>query len=111
MAHKLGIELGIGVFGEGLQIFHSHGIVVNSSARVGKNCHLHGNNCIGNNGINDGAPVLGDNCTLGVGLKVLGEIVLGNNVTVAAGAVVVQSFPEDNIVLAGVPAKIVKSKS
>jgi len=33
---------------------------------------------------------------------------LGNNVQIGANAVVNKSFDEDNIVLAGVPARIVK---
>lgn len=36
--------------------------------------------------------------------------ILENNLTLAAGAVVVDSFDEDNIVLAGIPARIVKHK-
>lgn len=112
IVNKLGIRLGIdtwyGVFDEGLLIYHSSGIVINSKSKIGKNCHLHGNNCIGNNGITDDCPVIGDNCILGYGSMVLGGVKLGNNVTVAAGAIVLHSFDTDGIVLAGIPAKIIK---
>lgn len=40
----------------------------------------------------------------------IGDVHIGNNVTVAAGAVVIDPFEEDNIVLAGIPARIVKHK-
>lgn len=108
---RLGIETWCNVFGEGLLIYHvAGGIVVNSNARIGKNCHLHGNNCIGNNGKEKEAPIIGDNCTLGVGAKVIGGIKLGNDINIAAGAVVVKSCIEDGVTLAGVPAEIIKRK-
>lgn len=114
--NRLGLYLGIdtwcNVFDKGLLIYHvGGGIVVNSEARVGKNCHLHGNNCIGNSGKPGGrSPIIGDNCTLGVGAKVIGDIRLGNNITIAAGAVVVKSCLIDGVTLAGVPAKVIKGK-
>lgn len=106
---KLGIDTWHSVFDEGLIIYHYvGGIVVNSQARVGKNCHLHGDNCIGNNGHSPEAPQIGDNCSLGVGAKIIGNIKIGNNVTVAAGAVVIKDCLENGVVLAGVPAEVKK---
>lgn len=52
--------------------------------------------------------IIGDDCWLATGSIILPGVRLGNHVIVAAGAVVTQSFTEDNIVLAGVPARIVK---
>ena len=108
LRERLGIEIWHSCFDEGLVIYHASGIVVNSNARIGKNCQLHGNNCIGNSGNKEEVPVIGDNCNIGFGASVIGGIKLGNNVTIGAGAVVNKSFPEDNIVLAGVPAQIIK---
>ena len=54
--------------------------------------------------------VVGDNCYFGVGSSIIGNsLTIGNNVTVAAGAVVTKDVP-DNVIVAGVPAKIVKYK-
>ena len=94
------IDMGEGAFEPGLYIGHA-GVIVGSS-KIGKNCKLHGQNCIGSN------VTIGDDCELWVGAKVIGPCKLGNNVTVAAGAVVVDSFEEDGITLAGVPAKRIK---
>jgi len=58
--------------------------------------------------IQEGPVRLGDNCWLGTGAIVLPGVQLGNHVVVAAGAVVTQSFLEDDIVLAGVPARVIK---
>lgn len=52
---------------------------------------------------------IGDNCYIGTGVTILGPVRIGNNVTIAAGAVVIRDVP-DNVVVAGVPAKIVKNK-
>lgn len=105
---KLGIEMWDNVFKEGLTIAHAGNIVVNGHSKVGKNCILHGSNCIGNSGISSECPVIGDNVRLGVGAKVIGDVELADNITVAAGAVVVHSFDEKGITIAGVPAKKVK---
>jgi acetyltransferase-like isoleucine patch superfamily enzyme len=52
--------------------------------------------------------VIGNDCWLATGVTVLAGVKLGNRVICAAGAVVTRSFPQDNIMLAGVPARIVK---
>lgn len=55
-----------------------------------------------------GPIILGDNVWLGANSMVLPNVKLGNNIVVASGSVVTKSFPENNLVLAGVPAKIIK---
>ena len=105
---RLGLEIWPETFAEGLRIEHAGNIVVNGHARVGKNCILHGSNCIGNDGFSSQCPVLGDNVRLGVGAKVIGNVTLADNIVVAAGAVVVHSFEEPGITIAGIPAKKVK---
>lgn len=52
--------------------------------------------------------VIGDNCWLGANVTILPEVELGNHVIVAAGSVVTKPFKEDNIVIGGVPAKVLK---
>lgn len=107
LGRKLGIESGENVFGKGLKIFHTHGIVVNGNAQVGENCRLYGNNCIGNDGITNKCPILGDNIRVCVGAKIIGNIELAEGIVVAAGAVVTNSCYEKNAILAGIPAKII----
>lgn len=52
---------------------------------------------------------MGDDCWLGANVIILPGVKLGNHVVVAAGAVVPKSFNEDNILIGGVPAKIIKT--
>lgn len=102
---KIGIEIYPGSFGEGLKIYHT-GIIVNKYAIIGKNCKLHGMNCIGNNGKDEYAtPHIGDNFDMGVNSTVIGSVTIGNNVVAGAGCVVTKSF-EDNSVIVGIPAKM-----
>lgn len=108
LGRKLGIEMNESCCGKGLVIYHTQGIVVNGNTEIGEGLILHGNNCIGTDGITKDCPKIGNNVRLGVGAKILGDITIADNVVVAAGAVVVKSCEESNVVLAGVPAKIVK---
>lgn len=101
---KLGIEIWENTFDIGLKIWHAGSIIINGEARIGKNCELKGENCIGNDGKNNKAPKLGDNVSLGNGSKIIGNVVLGDNITIGASAVVTKSFQENNITLVGIPA-------
>lgn len=102
---KLGFSIPINVFGPGLAIVHYGTIVINPSTRVGANCRIHTCVNIGTEaGFSDRAPVIGDNCYIGPGAKIFGNIKLGNGIAVGANAVVNKSFLEDGITIAGVPA-------
>lgn len=107
IGRKNGIECGEHVFDEGLKIFHTQGIVINGNCKIGTNCRLYGNNCIGNDGISPECPTVGDNVKICVGAKILGNVEIADGVVVAAGAVVVNSCNEKNAILAGIPAKII----
>jgi serine O-acetyltransferase len=105
LGRKLGIEMNEKSCDKGLTIYHTQGIVVNGDAVIGENCKFHGNNCIGNNGLTLECPVVGNNVRLGVGAKVIGNVKIADNITIAAGAVVVCSFKEPGITVAGIPAR------
>lgn len=62
-----------------------------------------------NKGYEYAKPItVGDNVWFGAGVHVVAGVTIGNNVVVAAGAVVTKDV-EDNCVVAGVPAKKIKS--
>lgn len=54
------------------------------------------------------APIIEDNVYIGPGALLFGEIQIADSITIAANATVNKSFSENNVVIAGVPAKIVK---
>jgi acetyltransferase-like isoleucine patch superfamily enzyme len=51
---------------------------------------------------------IGENCWLGANSVILPGVQIGNNVIVAAGSVVTKSF-DSNLIIGGVPAKIIKN--
>lgn len=114
--YRLGLKCGgfsipVNCFGPGLSIAHYGPIVVNNTAKVGKNCRIHEGVTIGATGKNGQAAIIGDNCFLATGAKVIGAIHLGNDIAVGANAVVITSFLEEGITLGGVPAKKISNHS
>ncbi len=105
LGNKLGFMIPKNCFGPGLTIYHHGEVIVNENARIGANCKLHGCNCIGNNGQNKATPHIGDGLDLGIGAKIIGNVILGNHVVVGANAVVTKSNPKNNVKLLGIPAR------
>lgn len=105
---KLGISIPVNVFGPGLAIVHYGTIIVNPNARVGKNCRLQACTNIGASGGQPEAPQIGDNVYIGPGAKIYGNIIIGNNNAIAANSTVGKSFLQNNVMIAGSPAKVIK---
>ena len=107
--NKHQIHIPINTFDRGLRLMHLGPILVNSKVRGGKNIALHVNTSLVAGGTNDDAPILDDGVVVGVGAVVLGGVHLAKNIAVGANAVVTKSFNEENIAIAGVPAKKVSN--
>ena len=81
----IGVEISGNVLEKGLIIHHNGSIAVNGSSKVGKNCQLDRDNCIGNVGKYDSltdCPQIGKNVKIGVGAKVLGRITIADNIKI-----------------------------
>lgn len=109
LSMRLGFSIPINVFDAGLSIAHYGTIVVNHQARVGKNCRIHTCVNIGASAGSQVAPKIGNNVYIGPGALIFGNITIGNNTTIAANATVNKSSIESNVILAGVPAKVVRN--
>lgn len=103
---KLGFIISAGCFGDGLKLEHYGSVIVNPKARIGKNCIIHGNCCIGSDGgYPDDSPVVGDNVDIGQNAQIIGGIHIADNVKIGAGAVVVKDVLTPGVTVVGVPAK------
>lgn len=91
--------------GGGLIVQHGYATII-APRKIGKNCWVNQGVTIGYTN-DDDCPTLGDNVTVYAGAKILGDVHVGNNVVVAANAVVVKDV-EDNCIVGGVPAKVIK---
>lgn len=109
LSMQLGFTIPENVFGPGLAIVHYGTIVVNEGARVGANCRIHPGTTIGASAGGNRAPRIGDNVYFAPGVKVFGDIVIASNTAIGANAVVTESFAEENTMLAGVPARRIKT--
>lgn len=102
LSYKLGFTIYANQFGPGLYIGHYGTIVVNKECRIGANCTIHV--CVN---IGMGGCIIGDNCYISPGVKIVKPVRIGNNVVIGANAVVNKDIP-DNCMVAGIPAKVFK---
>jgi len=107
---RLGFGIPLNVFGPGLSIAHYGALIVNSKAKIGRNCRIHAMVVIGATDGNPKAPVIGDNVYIGAGAKIIGDISIADNVAIGANAVVVKSIEEPGTTWAGVPARKISDK-
>ena len=103
---QLGFSIPLNVFGPGLYIPHYGTIIVNSNCTVGANCVLHTSVCIAGSE----RKTIGDNAYFSTGVIVAGGIALADNITISANSLVNKSFSEENILIGGTPAKILKNR-
>ena len=113
LKYRLGIRLGFSipenVAGEGLQLPHYGTIVINANARLGKYCRVHVCVNIGASGGSKLAPRIGDFVYFAPGAKVYGDVEIASRIAIAANAAVGKSFLESDVMIGGVPAKVIGS--
>lgn len=93
------------------------GITIGSDVIMGPNVQIFSENhayadinlTIKEQGIIKQPVAIGNNCWIGAGSTILAGVTLGHGCVVAAGSVVTKSFPA-NSVIAGVPAKLMKTR-
>lgn len=90
--------------GGGLFIQHGFATVIDAES-IGENCWINQQVTIGYSGSEH--PTIGNNCRIHCGAKVLGGITMNDGSIAGANAVVVKDVPP-NVVVGGVPAKIIK---
>lgn len=84
------------------------GVVIHNRVKIGKNCIINPGVTIGGRSRIYEVPEIGDNVFIAGGAKILGNVKVGDNVIIGANAVVIDNVP-DNCIVAGIPAKIIRT--
>lgn len=106
LQNKYVMHIPINTCDVGLSIAHVGPIVINSKAKIGKNCRIY----VGVN-IGEGSrrvPTIGDNVFIGPGCKIFNEIMIADGCKIGANTVVNKSFNIENSIVAGIPARLLK---
>lgn len=83
------------------------GSVIHSRAQIGKRVIIGQNTTIGRSLDPEDYPSIGNDVYISAGVRIIGNIHVGNNVIIGANAVVNKDV-QDNCIVAGVPAKIIR---
>lgn len=104
---SFGTHMGFGaLFSEPPMLPHGlNGTIITHNAKIGRKCMIFHQVTIAE--IDSTSVVIGDNCIIGAGVKIIGRNVrIGNNVKIGANSVVTKNVP-DNCTVVGNPARIV----
>ena len=89
------------------------GVFISGGAKIGKNAIIFQQVTIGSVTLPDskgaGAPTIGDNCYIGAGAKIVGNVKVGDNVRIGANATVYKDVPDNTVVISGEQKNITKS--
>ena len=93
-----------------LSLAHYGNILVHENAKIGENCRLCQEVTIGGNKGSREAATIGNNCFIGPGVKILGDITIADDVLIGANAVVVEDITEPGTTWGGIPARKISNK-
>ena len=99
---SLGYKTDIGAF---TYINAKNGVVIEDFVQIGSHCSIYSISTIDGK---EGAVVLKRNCRIGSHSVVMPGVTVGENAVVGAMSFVNRNIP-DNVVVAGVPANVIKS--
>lgn len=80
-----------------------YGVFISGAAKIGKGAVIFQHVTIGSNALPDskgfGAPTIGDDCMIGAGAAIIGNVRIGNRVRIGANAVVSKDIDDDSVVI------------
>ena len=110
IGHRTGIGARAFIAGQG-------GVTIGNDVITGPNIQIFSENhnfndtsaIIKDQGVAKQPTIIGNDCWLGGGVTILAGVTIGDGCVVAAGSVVTRSMPP-NSVIAGTPAKVIKTR-
>lgn len=108
-SYRYGFQIPVATqIGQGFYLGHFGTIIINSRAKIGRNCNIGPGVIIGqeSRGSRQGAPTIRDHVWIGSNSVIVGKIEIGSNVLIAPAAFVNFSVPDNSLVI-GNPAKVI----
>lgn len=105
---QLGFNIPPNVIGPGLNIVHEGDILINKNARIGSNLVINIGVVIGMGANPTSVPMIGSYVVIEPGAKIFGDITIADWTHIGANAVVNKSITEPGMIVAGIPARIIK---
>ncbi len=92
-------------------IDHGFGVVIGETTNIGDDVLIYQGVTLGGVNLTSGKrhPTIENNCVIGSGAKILGDITIGEESKIGANSVVVQDVPCHSTAV-GVPARVIKRK-
>lgn len=84
------------------------GVVIHERAEIGDNCIIGQGITIGGKSKEYNVPKIGNSVYIAAGVRIIGNITIGDNVVIGANSVVTKDIPS-NCIVAGIPAKVIKT--
>lgn len=106
------ITFGRGIFIGKLAIINSdarigENVIINTKALVEHGCRIGNNVNISTNTVLNGDVVIKNNCFIGSSSVINGQITISENSVIGSGTVIIKDI-EKNVVVAGIPARIIR---
>jgi serine O-acetyltransferase len=104
----LGFHIPLNTIGPGLRLVHEGDVLIHQSARIGRNARINIGVVIGRGAAEGAFPAIGDDVVIEPGAKIFGDIRIPDGTHIGANAVVNRSIDSPGMIVAGVPARVIK---
>lgn len=108
LIHSAHIPCEATIGGTSMLGYRGLGVVIHQRAIIGQNVIIGSHVVIGGRSGHEDVPVIGDDVFIGAGACILGPVHVGNSSVIGANAVVIRDV-EPNTIVAGVPAKTIRT--
>lgn len=108
LGRKVGFNIGPNVIERGFLMYHVGSVLINAE-HIGKNFLCNINCALIAGGHDAGHPTIGDDVVIGYGSTICGDVNIANGIAIGAHSFVNKSFNEEDICIAGSPAKKVSN--